>query len=131
MRLARKRSGGIRGVFLTLAILALALKVIVPQGFMVAARGDGFPLVICTGHGVETVANDDHGSKTPAQKKSDAPCAFAGNLAPPAPSQVALLSEPYVLGAQQAALAKARDLMPGRGLAAPPPPSQGPPPASI
>ncbi len=132
MGLDRARSDGLRGVFLTLAVLALVLKVLVPQGYMVSNKGDGFPLVICTGHGVQTVAGANHdGSKAPLQKKTDAPCAFAGGVTPPAPSQLAVLSEPYATQADRIVDLRPRDLTPGRGLAAPPPPSQGPPTASI
>jgi len=128
----RARSDGMRSVFLTLALLALVLKVLVPQGFMVSNKGEGFPLVICTGHGVQTVAAANHdGSKAPLQKKSDVPCAFAGGVTPPAPSHLAVLSEPYAAQADRIGAVRLRDLIPGRGLAAPPPPSQGPPTASI
>ena len=125
------RQGGWRGVFMTLAILALALKILVPQGFMVADRGALFPLVICTGHGPMLVLPEGHDpSKTP-EKKSDAPCAFAGSVTPPTPSLVAAIAEPYALPALRIAAIRSNDTAPGRGLAAPPPPSHAPPSLSI
>ncbi len=128
----RHRSEGWRSVCLTLAVLALALKVLIPQGFMLSERGPGFPLVICTGHGPLTLSDDGHGgSKDPAQKKSDAPCTGAGNVTPVTPSALAAVSEPIVLVADHLHDGKTLDLMPGRGLAAPPPLSHAPPAVSI
>ena len=116
-----------RAAFLTLAFLALVVKVAVPNGFMVAAPGSGagFPLVICTGHGEITKTTPD-GKGGESKGKSDAPCAFAGHAAPPTP---AVGPEIAVAGFVHAAAPPAIrfDLVPGRGLAAPPPPSQGPP----
>ncbi len=121
-----KKQTAWRGAFLTLAFLALLMKIAAPPGFMVSAQGPGgFPLVICTGHGpLSSSTPDNKGGES--KSKPDAPCAFAGHAAPPAPAA----------GAQVAAAAFAHaverpslkfDLAPGRGLAAPPPPSQGPP----
>jgi hypothetical protein len=116
-----------RAAFLTLAFLALLVKVAVPTGFMVAAAGSGpgFPLVICTGHGEITKTTPD-GKGGESKGKSDAPCAFAGHAAPPTPS-----AGPEIAAASFAHAAPPPvicfDLVPGRGLAAPPPPSQGPP----
>ena len=124
-----RRSKGWRGVCLALAALALAIKVLIPQGFMVANQGGAFPLVICTGHG--PAAERDDGKKGPAQKYSDAPCAFAGNITPPPPSAAAIPAEPYAAVAERLADDRAADLMPGRGLAAPPPQSHAPPSVSI
>jgi hypothetical protein len=128
----RNQSQGWRSVCLTLTILALVLKVLVPQGFMLSERGPGFPLVICTGHGPLTLIDDGHGvPKNPAQKKSDAPCTGAGNVTPVTPSALSTASEPVVLVADRLHSDLAFDLIPGRGLAAPPPQSHGPPAISI
>ena len=120
-----------RGAFLTLAFLALAIKVAVPSGFMIAAPAPGqglgaaFNLVICTGHGPMTVGQPDHkGGEN--KSRSDAPCAFAGHAAPPVPSLGATLIGSAYVQTAEIALPRA-DLTPGRGLAAPPPPSRGPP----
>lgn len=130
-----KERNGWRGVQLALVVLALALKVILPPGFMPSTPGSGaaFPLMICTGQGALVVASKDAGGKQgapdqPTDQKSghDAPCAFAGHAAVAiAPTFSAApvmhaISIPAVVGLLS-------DLQPGRGLAAPPPPSQGPP----
>jgi len=113
---------------LTLAVLALMLKVLMPSGFMLAEPGHGTLIAICTGHGPLTVALDDYGkSKAPVQKKADAPCVGAGNVSPPSPSGVAAVAEAVIYAPPAAPRAPSFDLLPGRGLAAPPPPSQGPP----
>jgi len=119
------RTGGWpRGVMIALAVLAIAVKVWIPQGYMAPAEaGAGFPLVICTDHGLITL--DD--KPAPAGKShSDAPCAFSGNLAPTPPPLAALIRfETWV--PTRTAVRTPGDLAPGRGLAAPPPPAIGPP----
>ncbi len=125
---ARNRRGAWRGIALTLTVLALALKVLVPPGFMVATSGAPFPLVMCTGHGPLTLDLGDHGgSKTPTQKHSDVPCTGAGNITAPTPALTVAISEPYAVAVDGPTTGLALDLIPGRGLAAPPPPSHAPP----
>ena len=116
-------------------MLAVALKVLVPAGFMVAspsASSSSFPLVLCTGHGAVTVEAADlaqGGKKAPAEKPAhDAPCAFAGHAAaasPPVPYPVEAVAFARTPAPQPQMLR--RDLAPGRGLAAPPLPARGPP----
>lgn len=116
-----------RAAFLALAFLALLVKVTVPAGFMLATpqSGSGFPLVLCTGHGpLESKTADQKGGETKAH--SDAPCAFAGHAAPPKPALGAEVPQTSAI-AYTRQTATPADLIPGRGLAAPPPPSQGPP----
>jgi hypothetical protein len=107
-----------------LAALALLMQVLVPQGFMVNADHGAPGLVICTGHGPLALGQNDHSGKAP--KSAGNPCAFAvhGGTAPP-PSVARL--DRVRFDPAPATLARAFDLVPGRGLAAPPPPSQGPP----
>lgn len=135
MTAARRRSGPWRQLFLTLAVLALALKVLVPAGFMVQAPSPAaaFPLVLCTEHG--TVALDAaalpgaHATKkAPAQKPAhDSPCVFAGHgaasVAPGLFSVAAVAFADY----RVPPIVLRRELAPGRGLAAPPLPARGPP----
>lgn len=110
-----------------LAMLALLLQLAVPQGFMVA-RDAGQPvIVICTGHGPLLAPADDRGLPAKAPKpKPSAMCAFAGHGGTPMPTRALALAEvrfePAVAVAPPSLSAT-----PGRGLAAPPPPSQGPP----
>jgi hypothetical protein len=118
--------------------MAVALRVFVPQGYMVApnAQSSTFPIVLCTGQGAQTVNVDEAGrivsspGKAPADhrggQKSDHPCAFSGfgaAFTAAAPMLVAMADWRWVARA----LAVEPQTTPGRGLAAPPPPPTGPP----
>jgi hypothetical protein len=116
-----------RNVFLTLAALALALKALLPAGFMVDSAARGFPLVICTSQGT-TVVHQDGAPADPASKaQHDAPCAFAGHgagaIPPSLTAPVAAAYAAYVAASPATPASPA----PGRGLAAPPLPARGPP----
>lgn len=124
-------------VFSTLAVLAVLVKVVLPAGFMPdASRSTGlWPIVICTEHGpVDAFLNDkgeivtEHSGQPtskPAEEK-DEPCAFGGAVAGHVPANISLVSwTPPVV--QQVQPAFPTTSAPGRGLAAPPPPSHGPP----
>jgi hypothetical protein len=119
------RKGGLGAA---LAMLALVLQICVPGGFMVSRDAGAPALVVCTGHGPLTLT-DDHGQpgKAPADHGV---CAFAGHgaAAVTAPD-IAPIPVAYTFSAP-ASLQTARQ-SPGRGLAAPPPPSQAPPLRSI
>jgi len=129
------RTGAWRHVWMTLAVLALAMKVMIPSGFMAApTQTGGITLVICTGHGPLKIESEGArqggaGKRAPADKPGhDAPCVFAGHgAAAPAPEPVPTEVARLAPAPSSAAPAPARDLTPGRGLAAPPPPSRGPP----
>ncbi|MFI4973435.1 MAG: DUF2946 family protein [Caulobacterales bacterium] len=117
---ARRRAVGF-------ALLALVLQVLAPPGFMVAREAGRATIAICTGHGPAYALADlaGHPAKQP-KSKPDAPCAFAGHVVVASPPIAALIASP--VARPRAPLVAARlDLAPGRGLAAPPPPSQGPP----
>lgn len=126
---------------LALTVLAMAVRVAIPGGYMVAAPDAhrGLPqMVICTGQGAMAVAVDADGhlvkaSIKPASKQSpsdkdrpDHPCAFSATSAAaetpgPAPSLAPLRfsqKTPQPLASAQ---------RPGLGLAAPPPWTTGPP----
>jgi hypothetical protein len=108
-----------------LAVLAIVLQVLVPQGFMPGQAPGGPALVICTGHGPLLRASDLSGSGRKAPGHHDA-CAFAGHGTAPSlavgpqvpPVRLAYAAPPPATGASQAA---------ARALAAPPPPATGPP----
>lgn len=108
---------------LVLALLALMLRAAVPAGYMVA-QDHGPHLVICSGHAAVAAETGDKPSKD--RQKPDQPCAFAGTHvaleAPVVPAPVPHAQAPT----KTVVLARAA-LSPGRGLAAPPPPSTGPP----
>jgi hypothetical protein len=117
-----------KSVFLTLSLLALAFKVGLPPGVMVGAGPGSIPLVICTGHG--PLALTDPGSPkapAPAPSQRGAPCPFAAASAgAPAPIPPPTL-QPLVATYAPFIAPTVRDLAPGRGMAAPPPPSHAPP----
>ncbi len=124
------RQGGWRRVALLLLACALLFKV--PAGWMPQASAAGITLGWCsgTGHAVPaeakallTKALD--GTEKPAKPAPDQPCAFAAAAQPFAAADPvpALLSPAAPETPAFAPLA----LIPGRGLAAPPPRSTGPP----
>jgi hypothetical protein len=82
-------------------------------------------VVVCTGHGPETITLDLGDKQQKQDSKSDAPCVFAAaaHLASP---ERAPIAAPLAL-AFVVAPAVAVHVQPGRGLAAPPPWSTGPP----
>ena len=115
-----------RGRGLALSLIALLLQMMIPAGYMVSDGPSGPALVICTGHGpLLSSADPGHPGNAPPVRP-DMPCAFAGHgvLATPALSPVVAAAS--ISGAPTLAQPQ-WDLTPGRGLAAPPPPSQGPP----
>ncbi len=120
-----------RGAFVLLAALALALMLVLPAGTMLVGQGSAMQIVLCTGQGPLLAAVDDAhpgDSHGPAdQSAGDHPCAFAGHGAPllAAVAPPAVL-QPYTTAALPPAIV-GRDQLPGRGLAAPPPPSHAPP----
>ncbi len=115
-----------------LAAFAIALKVMIPAGFMArSATNDApFAIMLCTVQGAvmvqpgETVpGHEDQGEAA----DHESPCAFAGHAsAAPAPSLIATETVAFV-AYRAIAPRPAVDLAPGRGLAAPPLPARGPP----
>lgn len=126
---ARHRGSFLHSTWLAFVAVAVMLRVLVPSGFMVGKPTDeaAFALVICTPQGMIAVS-----AETPPDGDVDgvatdsAPCAFAASaqLAPPPLFEVAAWT---MARAEPAALAPVGHLVPGRGLAAPPPPARGPP----
>jgi hypothetical protein len=121
----------LRHVWLTLATLAIAMKILVPPGFMVGAP-TGFSLVLCTGEApiaaAPGMAMPQPGDREHAPGKSvhHAPCVFGGHgLGVPPPSAIEAGVAEFVGFASPRAFDA--DRAPGRGLAAPPPFSTGPP----
>ena len=111
------------------ALLALAVRLAAPTGWMLApSDGHGAPrLVICTGHGpAELGGHPSAPSHTPA-RSIEHPCVFAGAASPTAPQAPAVPIAAPTLMAVDVPVTAFRDQRPGRGLAAPPPPSHGPP----
>ena len=116
-----------RRAFMVLAALAIALKVLLPPGYMAAGEGAPFPLVICTGQGTTIVQQDEAPAQPAGKAGHDAPCAFAGHGAAAAPPSLAVPVAVAFLRHEPPALQALTHLAPGRGLAAPPLPARGPP----
>ncbi len=120
----------LRNIAAALIVLALAMRVLVPSGWMPSAER-GFALTICTGMDTQTVWMDKSGKlhkEDPAKGKSveHSPCAFAGAAAP-ADLAIATLAAASVSLVSIEAPMVAQAVSVGHGLAAPPPPSIGPP----
>jgi hypothetical protein len=131
LRHAGRRLGAI-------ALLALLVRAIVPAGYMLAEADtpNGRYLVVqmCDAHsGPAQIIDLDPGmavdaSKQPGKtggKTGDAPCVFAMATSVSLPASTA---EPAVFRHRVASESyRAADMRPVRGIAAPPPPSTGPP----
>lgn len=116
-------------IALALVVAALFMRLLVPAGWMPAADR-GTMITLCTGTGAQQAWIDSRGNihkGQPGEGQADHPCVFGGFAA--------VLDLPSMSGALVAPLAFA-DALPifaativaiGHGLAAPPPPSTGPP----
>lgn len=135
IRAARQPTGLLRHVFLTLAVLAVALKVMIPAGFMAGPSTNDLPfaLVLCTSQGAMVVSSGDalpgHSDhdKAPADAAHDSPCAFAGHGIAAAPPVLADAGAVAFIAYDFKPAPAAPDLAPGRGLTGPPLPARGPP----
>ena len=125
-----RTSSPFRNIAAAMIVLALALRVIIPSGFMPSSER-GFALTICTGMDTQTVWMDKSGKlhkEDPSKGKSveHQPCAFAG-----AAMAADVLSADFQAAMAPMALAipvfAKREVSVGAGLAAPPPPAIGPP----
>lgn len=125
-----------RAMLALLLACALLLRIAVPAGWMPVSDAQGTRLVPCSGAGpmepglpmahAGMGAGHTHHGKAPEPHDGDHGCAF-GSLSlalaqPPAP---ALALPPLVVAASSRLPAFVAAI--GRGLAAPPPPSTGPP----
>jgi hypothetical protein len=131
--MGRLRIFGIwRGGGALLLLLALAVRLAAPQGWMLApGEGAGAPrLIICNGHmpAEGTAASrPGHPAGRGGTSQADHPCVFAGAHAPSGPAAPAASPAPAAVALVLQPPSPLTDQRPGRGLAAPPPPSQGPP----
>ena len=111
-------------------LMALAMRVIIPSGYMPSAER-GFALTICAGMDTQTVWMDKTGKlhkEDPSKGKSveHQPCTFAGAaIAADCPATALHMAMPPV--AQAIPVFAKREVSIGAGLAAPPPPAIGPP----
>jgi hypothetical protein len=135
----RMRSGSRSHKMLALAVLAcaLALRLLVPEGWMPVSDAHGFRLTLCSGSGPIDMPmasmpgmapdmaahHDKPGHDQPAAEHS---CPFANLGLALAEPVVPALTSPMTF-AVEAIDPKPLSVTIGRGLAAPPPPSTGPP----
>jgi hypothetical protein len=115
---------------LALVVVALAVRVLVPAGWMPATALGHATFTLCTGTGmVEAWVGDDgtiHKSVPDKGGKGSIPCLFAGLGAGIDPGSL-IKSISLAPVAFVAASLTAFAIAIGHGLAAPPPPSTGPP----
>lgn len=127
-----------RAYTVALLLCVLAVRVLVPQGFMWAAGPDGTPTIVaCSGFGpmpamaMTMAAGPEHAAHHHDQhhhdgQSADHPCAFA---AAGAALDFAMGVQPVATPADRADAPTLLHIFarPGLGLAAPPPPKTGPP----
>lgn len=131
MRSSRGAIGTLTRAALALAMLAVAVRVLIPAGYMPGGAGQA-AIVLCTSQGLQTAylpqdaekrsPVDDHSGKS----QTHHPCAFASAAHVFTP-QAEAAHVPVLWRAQTSEPAWDPSVAPGRGLAAPPPPSTGPP----
>lgn len=115
-------------MILLLAVIALAVRIAVPSGWMPSAER-GFALTVCVGGDMQIVWLDKKGSlheREPGQSIEKSDCAFAGSAPAMDLPTVAAASEKAVATQLTASIPQIRVSI-GHGLAAPPPPATGPP----
>jgi hypothetical protein len=109
-------------VLLALALIALGVHAAVPPGYMFAPTSSGLTVTLCGG---ETMHVDFGKQRTPQRNTDNGPCLFAAaahaapapSVSAPAPVLVAVIEAPRTPVVVRI----------GQGLAAPPPPTTGPP----
>ncbi|GAM96787.1 hypothetical protein U91I_00408 [alpha proteobacterium U9-1i] len=125
-----------------IAFLAMAIRAIVPAGYMLSAADDGryVTVTLCSEHGtVEALIDRQTGAvldpderpaptQTPNQANDDAPCVFAFAAPLAAAEAPSLFVTRHTASVETQSFL--RDARPGLGLAAPPPFSTGPPQAA-
>jgi hypothetical protein len=114
---------------MALLLGALFLRILIPAGFMAGTVGGDPALILCPGADVSTalaIHRHHGGARHDPATHGDAPCPFAALAAPalpPAPPILAVIAaEPSTRATPDRRPATLRP-----GLAAPPPPSTGPP----
>jgi hypothetical protein len=121
-------------MFRLLALLLLATGLLIPRGIMPVRDAHGvLQVTLCTGYGpvkttiVIPMAPDGHDQdKAPADKHATA-CPFAAQTGPLLTPSECRAPLPSLADAPAPAALASRQIVPGRGMAAPPPPSQAPP----
>ncbi|MEQ1488996.1 MAG: hypothetical protein ABL932_00445 [Terricaulis sp.] len=125
---------GFSQVLAALAFIAIAVRALIPTGYMVGPAEDGriLPIVLCSGHeaflDLSTGQLVDGGAPADddgLSKQTSVPCVFAvsAHFATPEATGESALAQVYA----DVAPAIRPVSVPGRGLAAPPPWATGPP----
>jgi hypothetical protein len=118
-------------LLLALMIFALAVRMLIPTGWMPSMIAGKATITLCTGAGMVEAWVDADGKihkDSPAKKSAnDQPCAFAGLSAAADASSYTELSLEPALPTQSVPVAVLTGVAIGLGLAAPPPPAIGPP----
>ncbi len=140
MRRGAHQRTNMRQTLAAIAFVALIVRVLAPAGYMLApdAGGRFLTVQLCSGHGVATesvidlttgaVIDADAGRTDKAPSNSsgdDAPCVFAAAATLAAPEAAAAIMVAARVVFEEPPVA--HHVSPGRGLAAPPPWSTGPP----
>lgn len=116
---------------LAFVLLALAVRMVVPAGWMPSFTGGKASIMLCTGAGMVEAWVDADGKihkQSPVKKgANDQPCAFAGLIgAADAPQFTHVVVTP-LFAPQSSPHLDVTGVAIGLGLAAPPPPAIGPP----
>ena len=120
------RSGVRNSIALMLVVLALAVRVLLPPGYMASPDAGGLQLVVCTGQGAITLESQGDGHDGDQQAK-DGPCLFAGLATALDHPEPAELAGPLSVQLPRDISAVSRDQCLARSLACPTPPSHAPP----
>ena len=125
---------GFSQVLAALAFIAIAVRALIPSGYMVGSADDGriLPIVLCSGHEAfldlstgQLVEDGAPVEDDGRSKRTSAPCVFAVSVhfATPEAAVEPALAQDYSEDAPDIRPVS----VPGRGLAAPPPWATGPP----
>lgn len=140
LRGLRHHRSGFAQALTAFALLAMAVRALVPAGYMFAPTQDHrfIAVTLCSGHGpaevvmdlttgavVDPASTNQNDAPSKNAPSADAPCVFAAAASLSAPEQPASL--PAIFRLASVDLPSASAIAPGRGLAAPPPWSTGPP----
>ena len=139
LRGASQSSRGMARALAAFALVAMLVRAIVPAGYMFAPVQDGrlITVTLCSAHGGAEVVMDlttgaivdsgkANGDPDPSEdRRTDAPCVFATVAHMAAPDSPSSLPLAYRIATTE--IRNSIASTPGRGLAAPPPFSTGPP----
>ncbi len=124
-----RQSQAVRGLFALLVLCALAVRIAIPAGFMPVQSSHGIAISICTGHGAVSAVLPIEKHEDPAghdQPQNDQ-CAFAAGLGGGLLAAVATTSDGGIVLADPLVAGRASGILAIQRMAAPPPPSRGPP----